>query len=1006
MDVMAFLDACKASDVKADAIITDPPYAISSNVVIARNDTTDLSMNFGDWDKFDSDEAFFKWTFEWVDKANDILRPGGIFVSFFDRDKVNFLARYLIRAHHYKRKNYFAWCLASSTKIFANISGKYELLTIHELYKRKGETILVPTQDIAGKNVWIRVKNVFDNGTSETLKITTRDGREIICTPDHEIVCKSSILNSKQSNYRQTRTIKAGNLGTSSHIYANVDTGVDLPDGDDTEYDDGYFVGFYIAEGSKRKRDDGGDKGIQLSCGSKDIERGYVAKLKRWKLHQYIYPDKPNVVHLRCNGNDIVSFINEYVDGNTCDTKKLKNTSFNRSKKFLQGVVDGFLEGDGHHDTKNDRWRLAIKPNPAFKDQLQLICRILGFDFRFSGTRMMPCNNGKSYPFMDIMIRKYHIRSAVHGCIVEKIKSVTSNGTENVYDLEVELLYNENYLLEWQKNRKYRYRYNPKYITGINNLYFLANGIWTHNCKSNPAIQFRKVKWSVGWEEAIVMQKPSGQSPVTNEWLYGDLTYNHQLGQQPDYYTTSVISGHERFEATVTVKGKDGKPEKDDKGRIKKIRHPTQKPVDLLSLFVKYWTNPGDLVIDPFVGCYDDQTEIMTEQRGFVRFEQLLPSDKVASLVDGCLEFVAPLRYFKYPHTGEMYRVKGRSIDLLVTPNHNLYCKEYHQESFELVPVSDVKYKTIHFKSTCDWNGEYHEWFYLPESSRSTGGKNRVAFKTDPVNRIKMDDWLEFLGYFISEGSTTKYLNKCGQYIVQIRQKNGWKKDKIHECLKRLPFHFKEIIGDGGRFLIYKKQLYDFLSVLGKSKDKHVPFEFKKLCKAQLKILFDALMLGDGSKTTPDGLLTYHTVSPTLRDDVCELMLKIGHSPSVTGRIREHGGTIVKADGTSYIIHSDKIQYDIRAKTSENIKLHPSENFTTEQHDGPVYCVEVPSHVIYVRRNGKCCWCGNSGSTAVACELHRRKWMANDGSKTWSRIAKRRLEKYTNQGRLDDYAKP
>ena len=30
-------------------------------------------------------------------------------------------------------------------------------------------------------------------------------------------------------------------------------------------------------------------------------------------------------------------------------------------------------------------------------------------------------------------------------------------------------------------------------------------------------------------------------------------------------------------------------------------------------------------------------------------------------------------------------------------------------------------------------------------------------------------------------------------------------------------------------------------------------------------------------------------------------------------------------------------------------------------YDGMVYCVEVPNHVIYVRREGKPVWCGNSG---------------------------------------------
>ncbi|MDP2905918.1 MAG: GDP-mannose 4,6-dehydratase [Candidatus Omnitrophota bacterium] len=32
---------------------------------------------------------------------------------------------------------------------------------------------------------------------------------------------------------------------------------------------------------------------------------------------------------------------------------------------------------------------------------------------------------------------------------------------------------------------------------------------------------------------------------------------------------------------------------------------------------------------------------------------------------------------------------------------------------------------------------------------------------------------------------------------------------------------------------------------------------------------------------------------------------------------------------------------------------------TIEKYDGYVYCVNVPNHIIYVRRNGKVLWCGN-----------------------------------------------
>lgn len=99
-----------------DLVLTDPPYMISSEVVITRGRNkmkfkgSDIKSAFGDWDRFDSVDAFMVWTFSWVDEAVRLLRPGGMFCCYFDRDKVNFLSRYLQSRHGFRLKGYFADC--------------------------------------------------------------------------------------------------------------------------------------------------------------------------------------------------------------------------------------------------------------------------------------------------------------------------------------------------------------------------------------------------------------------------------------------------------------------------------------------------------------------------------------------------------------------------------------------------------------------------------------------------------------------------------------------------------------------------------------------------------------------------------------------------------------------------------------------------------------------------------------------------------------------------------
>jgi DNA-directed RNA polymerase II subunit RPB2 len=57
-------------------------------------------------------------------------------------------------------------------------------------------------------------------------------------------------------------------------------------------------------------------------------------------------------------------------------------------------------------------------------------------------------------------------------------------------------------------------------------------------------------------------------------------------------------------------------------------------------------------------------------------------------------------------------------------------------------------------------------------------------------------------------------------------------------------------------------------------------------------------------------------------------------------------------------IENDKWKLTIHKRTSENQPVALIKN--TRLYSGKVYCIEVPSHVLYIRRNGKPCFSGNS----------------------------------------------
>lgn len=98
----------------AGLFFTDPPFNISNNVKIRRGSNkdkfsgSDLNYNFGEWDNFESPEAFWEFTEQWLNEAARILVPGGTFITYFDRDRVNEVSQHLQKEFDFKIRGYIA----------------------------------------------------------------------------------------------------------------------------------------------------------------------------------------------------------------------------------------------------------------------------------------------------------------------------------------------------------------------------------------------------------------------------------------------------------------------------------------------------------------------------------------------------------------------------------------------------------------------------------------------------------------------------------------------------------------------------------------------------------------------------------------------------------------------------------------------------------------------------------------------------------------------------------
>jgi pyruvate-formate lyase-activating enzyme len=314
-----------------------------------------------------------------------------------------------------------------------------------------------------------------------------------------------------------------------------------------------------------------------------------------------------------------------------------------------------------------------------------------------------------------------------------------------------------------------------------------------------------------------------------------------------------------------------------------------------------------------------------------------------------------------------MIHIKSEQIDLFVTPNHELYVDlrmSGKWSGFTFLSasrLSEISVLSRMIKGGVTWLGVEREFFELPSI---TYGKNQFSTGRREVLRIPMDLWLEFFGYYISEGSTT--FNKANNgYIVQIAQSmvSSYYND-IKICLEQLGFNFCYA---SSAFQISNKQLYDYLNLFGKSADKFIPSDILSLSRRQLRILFDALMKGDGCLSRN----SYYTVSKRLMDNIQEIALKIGMCGNIkVEKNHERHGYGYSGNAYSMVINRVKLTPSIKnyGKTRKRGYI------SNELYVGKVYCCEVPNHLIYVRRNGVPIWSGNSRGCPYACAFCSTIW--------------------------------
>ena len=353
--------------------------------------------------------------------------------------------------------------------------------------------------------------------------------------------------------------------------------------------------------------------------------------------------------------------------------------------------------------------------------------------------------------------------------------------------------------------------------------------------------------------------------------------------------------------------------------------------------------------------CFTSDTEILTKDKGFVKFENLKQQDLVATLNtdNKNIEYQYPTAYIKKIYEGNIINFKNQRFDLSVTPNHMMLTYNKPKKNKKTSITSNEKFILKQANQLKNW-----ERFYRTSEWIGVSPDNII------INGIKIttETYCNLMGYYLSEGSVQKQNGKI--YGIIIGQTQGINYECMYYDLTSLDVKRHQI-----NMAINNKKLGEYMIQFGYSHEKFIPNEIKQLSPKYIRIFLNAYLLGDGYTTkgqtkemfghiaTFKPSFFYSTSSTKMRDDLMELILKVGNNPKY--QINSKKGTLLKFKNQKKPYYTN---YDVY-KIHEAITKYSSVKSMDKTHyfyQGYVYCVTVPKYnTIYVRHNGQCTWSGN-----------------------------------------------
>ena len=313
--------------------------------------------------------------------------------------------------------------------------------------------------------------------------------------------------------------------------------------------------------------------------------------------------------------------------------------------------------------------------------------------------------------------------------------------------------------------------------------------------------------------------------------------------------------------------------------------------------------------------CFDKYTEILTNN-GYKRFENLTDEDKVAqyNMEDKSISFVKPLRHIKRHYKGKMHYYQNSTIDLMVTPNHEVVTKRDDSDKFMKIKSCNVEYKDSNV---------------LPISGYKDGDKEFTALDKLLVALYYCGDIYKFRLVFGRSIPSPGF-----SFVFNSDEKA--KIEKIEELLNELNIEYEKSNTDCGKILIHVAHFED-IDLVSKIEDLSY-INIEEVSKGWIDKFINELEYWNGHV---DGLFVHRYPIEKSIDTISTLCV-------LSGRRSQNSGMLHSAKYGNYwsimIEKGDECSYPLKEEVD---------------YDDFVYCVEVPTGCVVVRRNKSVCISGN-----------------------------------------------